>query len=631
VRRPPLAIFVSMLGAAVAAINSAPANAQPTPADGPWSGYAECTLSARGDYYQDDEKHIWRITPGAATPSGAFRVWPGKWTVDGDGARLVPATAGQTPALDGPSEIWVAAADMSAPISIWKLPGTDTIRIGSQHGVLVAQTGYTVKAGSGGPQATETTTQGSLQEWQFPTIDAPASSTSIVGSRPARTLPGVAWKQPPGVLTTETCSWNFQKTGATSTLPFNTRLRDGARPDLLTRFATKTGAAGAAAGTKAGVGSATAGAAGAAGGIRANEVTAGRPGRNGATQSAAPNAANESGLPATDRAPRDTGSPDTSGAAGADPPPSSDALAGNAARNPDSRLVRTSGNYRVWVTGFLCVTPTRDSVTDGLGDEIYGAAIVRRFSRNGVVIDSYSMTTREYGDKTDTQNWAQRIKAGSARAGGGIRQGDKIPTGATLTSTGTGSNNEFPWLLWEGPLTDKGEVVLLTLSLWESDDLDSTFVSWREQEMNLTASQLFDDAKVQNHITSGTGYAAVAIGGTPQASAAQLVASGLFLPYAVISNLLSGGADRPIGLRHIVGTDNVYFPNTVVVLTREIIESALSAPYAQSIQNPANPFEQIQIPSAGFLMIYFIDAADFSNIALGPGYYVMVLKIESAG
>src|SRR4029077_8147733 len=124
-RLRPLAIFVSMLAAALLGVHAAPANAQSTPADGPWSGYVECTLSARGDYYQDDQKHVWRITFGAPRPSGAFRVWPAQWTVDGDGARLVPASPGATPALDGPSEVWTASVDMSAPISIWQLPATN--------------------------------------------------------------------------------------------------------------------------------------------------------------------------------------------------------------------------------------------------------------------------------------------------------------------------------------------------------------------------------------------------------------------------------------------------------------------------------------------------------------------------
>src|SRR5206468_10082438 len=44
-----------------------------TPADGPWSGQAECVLTVRADNYIDEQTHTWRITGGPPTLNGIFR------------------------------------------------------------------------------------------------------------------------------------------------------------------------------------------------------------------------------------------------------------------------------------------------------------------------------------------------------------------------------------------------------------------------------------------------------------------------------------------------------------------------------------------------------------------------------
>jgi len=168
----------------------------PSAADGPWFGQVQCVLSARGADYQDDQTHTWRLTGEKPRLVGVFRQWPAMWTVQGSGSR--------------PSETWkTTVPETSAPISVWE-PAAGRLRFGSQHGLLNVNGGIT------GTASTRAPINAPFQEWEFPIVEDAATLTTISGTR-TRTVPGHAWRQPLNVLTTETCTWNYTKSGPTAT------------------------------------------------------------------------------------------------------------------------------------------------------------------------------------------------------------------------------------------------------------------------------------------------------------------------------------------------------------------------------------------------------------------------------
>ena len=187
------AILVAILVATIPVVCSAQT---PSAADGPWFGQVQCVLSARGADYQDDQTHTWRLTGGQPQLVGTFRRWPAMWSVQGSGS--------------GPAGTWKTTVPAtSAPIAVWE-PAAGRIRFGSQHGLLNVNGGIT------GTASTRAAINAPFQEWEFPVVEDDAKLTTISGTR-TRMVPGRAWRQPPDVLTTETCTWNYTKDLARAT------------------------------------------------------------------------------------------------------------------------------------------------------------------------------------------------------------------------------------------------------------------------------------------------------------------------------------------------------------------------------------------------------------------------------
>jgi hypothetical protein len=196
-----------------------------SPADGPWSGQAQCVLTARGSGFEDEQTHTWRITGEPPRVTGSIRHWPAVWSVQGRGRRDVPGT-GARAAL---TETWtITVPETSGPLAIWEIPGAggdNRLRIGSQHGLLVAPGAMTLRATSG--QILTPT----VQEWVFPAAEDVVASTTITGTR-TRTLPGgPAYRKPPEAVTTETCTWHFTR-GSTSSRASIATMADQAPPAI---------------------------------------------------------------------------------------------------------------------------------------------------------------------------------------------------------------------------------------------------------------------------------------------------------------------------------------------------------------------------------------------------------------
>jgi hypothetical protein len=202
--------------AALVVLTASAAFAQQTssPADGPWSGQAQCVLTTSGPDYQEEQTHTWRITGDPPRVTGSFRHWPAVWSVQGRGSRtLASATRAAQARLSSRSDTWtIAVAETSGPLSIWEVPATNRVRIGSQHGLLVSAGAIKVK-GASGPEVAY-----SIQEWTFPAYEDVSSNPRFSGTRTRTLEVGPAWRAPRGAVTTETCTWSFTNAAAVATI-----------------------------------------------------------------------------------------------------------------------------------------------------------------------------------------------------------------------------------------------------------------------------------------------------------------------------------------------------------------------------------------------------------------------------
>jgi hypothetical protein len=111
-RAPLIAIAISL-----ATLNLAGAQ-QPAP-QGAWAGWARCQINVTGPGYTDQQTHTWAITGSSPAVEGAFRVYPGTWSVVGGGSlhrtqgdqTLVAQWATNAPTVSAPIAVFVRASD----------------------------------------------------------------------------------------------------------------------------------------------------------------------------------------------------------------------------------------------------------------------------------------------------------------------------------------------------------------------------------------------------------------------------------------------------------------------------------------------------------------------------------------
>src|ERR1051325_719653 len=51
-----------------------------------WAGQAQCVITVQGAGYSHQETQTWTVLGGAPTIQGAFRIYPGTWSVSGGGS-----------------------------------------------------------------------------------------------------------------------------------------------------------------------------------------------------------------------------------------------------------------------------------------------------------------------------------------------------------------------------------------------------------------------------------------------------------------------------------------------------------------------------------------------------------------
>jgi hypothetical protein len=273
-----------------------------------------------------------------------------------------------------------------------------------------------------------------------------------------------------------------------------------------------------------------------------------------------------------------------------------------------------AGTYLVTVNGLICGQPTADSIVggigdpDGRGDEAYAAAYVRRFDRTTFqLLESTVRQTIPYGDISNFG--ASRLQGGTQTSTGGIRAKDSIPSNLSVARQSPAQESSFPWRIWEGQLTG-ADALLITPTVWEYDGGSSVFQEWVRSQGVLNNTILMD-ASVRGRV-AGQVLGPIEVGATVPTF------------QNLLSQIINGRQDRPVGLRP--SGSGTQLPNLTLVLTREIIDAALSSSWA-TVQLPVVPGLQLTIPKPGILVLNFVDTPAGPSAAA----YTMILQAERVG
>ena len=238
-----------------------------------------------------------------------------------------------------------------------------------------------------------------------------------------------------------------------------------------------------------------------------------------------------------------------------------------------------SGRYRVIATGFRVLHETQDDILsrDGKADEVYGAFTMFHFDRtSSAMLDRDLRRTKVIGDINQHPG---RLKGGTASMSGGFGPGDVFPAVAdpSMRYQTEPTDQSFPFLVWQGTLTDAKDAVIILPTLWEWDGNDDGYNKWFESEL-AHASNIWSDVGVQSALTHGDlglitppGQVETSYGKTFTATA---VFEFLFIGAGPFSMLGTGDYDRPIGATMGAG-GSPSLPRRAIVITRENVEVAL--------------------------------------------------------
>ncbi len=295
-----------------------------------------------------------------------------------------------------------------------------------------------------------------------------------------------------------------------------------------------------------------------------------------------------------------------------------------------------SGRYRVVANGFSVVHESFDDMLsrDGKYDEVYGGFAMFHFDRKtGDLLDRDLRRTKVLGD---INNFPDRLRAGTASGSGGLRAGDSYPDAGHARYRGQDgaepNSQTFPFKVWEGTLTNEADAAVILPTMWEQDNDGSPYDLWFQAEV-ASASQIWFDPSVQQ-AAKQTALGVIAPPGsitpnmTPTFGTGAVVASSFFaaLGQPWVGALFAGSRDRPIGM--VSSGVLPALPRRAIVLTREIIEQALSG--SRVLPNPAS-----LAPAEMWLLAYLDVPVGVIPVLLrdGPGQnlqatYVLYLQVE---
>ena len=327
-------------------------------------------------------------------------------------------------------------------------------------------------------------------------------------------------------------------------------------------------------------------------------------------------------------------------------PAAAAAPAPTAAPAPAAAAVATSGRYRVVANGFSVIQQAHSH-----HDDVYGGFVMLHFNRQtGEIMDRDARHTKVLGDingrvfgETDGGDF-NRLRAGTANASGGLKNGDSYPDAGHARfrgQDGTPPNRmTFPFEIWTGDLTNASDAVVILPSLWSRDGKLSGFDQWQSSELS-AGSQIWYDQAVQQALHQTTlGVVAPPGAVTPNGDqnftrlatvvgAAVLGGMGNPSAWALALPLFDPSAhDFPIGFDPSAKA----LPRRAIVLTREMIEQALNSPPpplspTMLVPNyPAWILGYLQVP-VGVIPVLLFDHVPPPGEPLRTSY-VMYLQVE---
>jgi len=250
----------------------------------------------------------------------------------------------------------------------------------------------------------------------------------------------------------------------------------------------------------------------------------------------------------------------------------------------------SSSRFRILTMGFWAEETTHDNalIGDGLGDEVYVAAVVNVTDRALAKKSVTALRTPTIGEGRNlTTYFTGRIQGGTAGPNGGIQAKDYVPSGLDLMASPKppGSVSGLPWVIWEGALDDSA-MVIIHPTLWEYDGDGRLYDDWVHHVTNAAADGYTDEGVMRQSIMrvrdaeslmSVTGtrvydcYRGIVIG-TPRQCSAPM--------------------DRPIGYQWRGDDWNRLF-DEALVFTKAAIMKALSSPGDRNLPGSTLIFPRI--------------------------------------
>jgi hypothetical protein len=172
-----------------------------------WSGQAQCQLSVQSPSYSYQEVQTW-ILSGTPTMQGAMQVYPGTWSVTGQGGKqdrlgLQTTTIQWTtsvPPMTAPIAVFVRASDNQLIIKSWHAQLRADAAVSGSRQVILA-----------GRAQSPSLVSFPEYEWQFPIIQDAPTSTGVSGTSSTPNTAGIGPMQPAGLQATADCTWQFTK------------------------------------------------------------------------------------------------------------------------------------------------------------------------------------------------------------------------------------------------------------------------------------------------------------------------------------------------------------------------------------------------------------------------------------
>ena len=170
-----------------------------------WTGQAQCVITVQGLGYSHQETQTWTVLGGAPTIQGAFRIYPGTWSVSGGGS-LIRTTGTQTLQAQWTTNGSVA----NAPVAVF-VRGDNHIILKSWHSQLGVPGGTrgTQQLFINGVPQTPGPLSTEVFEYQFPAGEDVSTTQTLSGSSTSTPNGSVSPMAPAGMQAKASCTWQY--------------------------------------------------------------------------------------------------------------------------------------------------------------------------------------------------------------------------------------------------------------------------------------------------------------------------------------------------------------------------------------------------------------------------------------